>query len=374
MRLTGGWIFDPEWGFVQRDLGFSDGVINSAAGGESMDISGCYVIPGLTDLHFHGCMGADLSDGDAKGLKKMADYQASRGVTQICPAGMSLLPVDLEKYCTVAAEHRRTAKSGAELVGLNLEGPFLSMEKKGAQNGDWLINPDLQLLDRLIEISGGLAKLVTVAPELPGAMEFIAGASGKIVVSLGHTSADYDIAIKAFECGARQVTHLFNAMPSLNHRSPGLVAAAADSDGVMAELISDGVHVHPAMVRAAFKLFGADRIILISDTMRAAGMPEGEYTLGGQKVIVKGSRPVLTDGTIAGSNTDLMSCLQRAVSFGIPLFDAVKAAAVNPAKVLGIYDKYGSLEEGKSANLTVFDKNLNLQRVYCKGETQNILQ
>lgn len=367
MRLTGGLVFDLEKGFVSKNIGFSDGFICESAGGEVVDVSGCYVIPGLTDLHFHGCLGEDLSDGDANGLKKMAEYELSRGVTQICPAGMTLLPEDLEKYCKVAAEHLRNAETGAELVGLNLEGPFLSKEKKGAQNGEWLQDPNMELLDKLIEASGGLAKLVTVAPELPGAMEFIEKASKKLVVSLGHSTAGYETAKEAFFRGAREVTHLFNAMPPLNHRSPGIVGAAADNEAVTAELISDGVHIHPSVVRASFKLFGADRIVLISDTMRAAGMPDGEYMLGGQTVTVKGPRPTLADGTIAGSATDLMSCMRAAVSFGIPLFDAVKAAAVNPARILGIFDRFGSLEEGKAANVAVLGKDLSLKSVYFKG-------
>ncbi len=367
MRLVGGRVFDPEQGFVQRDLFVAGERIAAHAGGETVDVSGCYVIPGLTDLHFHGCVGADFSDGDARGLAAMADYERSRGVTQICPAGMTLLPEQLRTICETAAAHKKSAVSGAMLAGVNLEGPFLSEAKKGAQNGAWLQKPDLALLDELIEHSEGLVRLVTVAPELDGAMDFIRGCADRVTVSVGHTAADYDTALAAFRAGAREVTHTYNAMPPFGHREPGVVGAAADAPGVSCELICDGVHVHPAMVRALFRLVGAARVILISDTMRAAGMGDGDYTLGGQAVHVTGNRAVLDDGTLAGSVTDLMACLKTAVSFGIPVADAVTAAAVNPARVLGIDGDCGTLAVGKLANIAVLDEDLTLRAVFLRG-------
>ena len=321
------------------------------------------MIPGLTDLHFHGCRGEDFSDGSPEGLETMAAYELSRGITQICPAGMTLAAEQLLQICRVAAEHRRAGKPGAELVGINLEGPFLSAAKKGAQNGAWLQKPNLPQLEALLEASEGLVKLVSVAPELEGALDFIREASKRVTVSVAHTAADYDTALAAFRAGAREVTNLYNAMPPFAHRDPGVVGAAADAPDVLCELICDGIHIHPAVVRATFRLMGRERMLLISDTMRAAGMPDGDYTLGGQAVQVHGKRATLADGTIAGSATDLMDCLRTAVSFGIPLEDAVTAAAVNPAKVLGIYDRVGSLEEGKEANVAVLDRNLELKAV-----------
>ena len=368
MRIKGGQVFCLERGFEERDLYIEDGVIAAgAAPGGEYDATGCYVIPGLTDLHFHGCMGADLSDADAEGLETMAKYELSRGVTQICPAGMTLLEEQLIKVCTVAAEHRAANKSGAELVGINLEGPFLSMAKNGAQNGDWLHKPDVAMYRRLAEAGRGLVKLVSIAPEEPGAMEFIDAVAGEVTVSLAHTTADYDTAMEAYRRGAREATHLFNAMPPFTHRAPGVVGAAFDSPGVMVELICDGVHIHPSVVRAVFRLFGPERVVLISDTMRAAGMPDGDYTLGGQDVRVKGKLATLADGTIAGSVTDLMSCLKTAAGFGIPLADAVRAAAYNPARVLGIDGRYGTLDPGKVANIAVLDSELNVKDVFFKG-------
>lgn len=369
MRITGGQVFDLHEGFVRRDVCFDGRLLSSSsADGKTYDASGCYVIPGLTDLHFHGCMGKDFSDADPEGLEIMAKYELSQGVTQICPAGMTLLEDQLTKVCQVAAAHRDANKPGAELSGINLEGPFLSMAKKGAQNGDWLHAPDVDMFRRLMAASKGLVKLVSVAPEEPGAMEFIEAVEGEVTVSIAHTTADYDTAMEAFRLGARQVTHLFNAMPPFSHRAPGVVGAALDTPLCNVELICDGVHIHPSVVRAVFKMFGYKRVILISDTMRAAGMSDGDYTLGGQAVKVKGKLATLADGTIAGSVTNLMNCMRTAVSFGIPLEDAVWAAAVNPARAIGIFSRMGSLEPGKRANVVVLDQNLELKDVFFRGE------
>jgi N-acetylglucosamine-6-phosphate deacetylase len=369
MRITGGQVYEVHQGFVARDL-YVDGRLITQSSGDDVvyDASGCYVIPGLTDLHFHGAKGYDFSDGDPQGLESMAQYELSRGVTQICPAGMTLLEDQLVKICQVAAEHRAANRPGADLCGINLEGPFLSYAKRGAQNGEWLRNPDVELLRRLMKHSKGLVKLVSVAPELPGAMEFIEAVGEEVTVSLAHTTADYDTAFDACRRGARQVTHLFNAMPPFGHRAPGVVGAALDTPGCMVELICDGVHIHPSVVRAVFKMFGYKRVILISDSMRACGMPDGQYTLGGQDVTVKGSHATLADGTLAGSVTDLMGCLKTAVSFGIPLEHAVRAAAVNPARAIGIYSRCGSLEPGKRANFVILDQELNIKDVFFCGQ------
>ena len=316
-------------------------------------------------------MGEDFSDASAAGLQAMADYELSRGITQICPAGMTLGEDTLTRICENAAAHSAKNTGGAELAGLHLEGPFLSMAKKGAQNGAFIHDPDAGMLRRLQKAANGLVKLVTLAPEQPGAEEFIRAARQEgVTVSLGHTTADYDTASAAYKAGARQATHLFNAMPPFTHRAPGVVGAAFDSPEVKVELICDGVHIHPSVVRAVFKLFGADRVILISDSLRATGMPDGRYPFGGQEIEVHGNRATMAGdpNTLAGSVSDLMACLKTAVSFGIPLADAVTAAAVNPAKVLGIYDRLGSLDVGKQANVAVLDERLDLKAVLFHGE------
>ena len=372
MRITGGQVFDLEQGFVSRDVCFDgEKLEQSSADGKTYDASGCYVIPGLTDLHFHGCVGEDFSDATPDGLQKMADYELSRGVTQICPAGMTLGEDQLTRICQNAAAHRAKNPAGAELVGLHLEGPFLCKAKKGAQNEAFLHDPDPAMLHRLQQAAQGMVKLVTLAAEQPGALEFIRSAQEDgITVSLGHTTADYDTACAAYEAGARQATHLFNAMPPFTHRAPGVVGAAFDHPQVKVELISDGVHIHPSVVRAVFQLFGAGRVILISDSLRATGMPDGRYPFGGQEIEVHGNRATMADdpNTLAGSVSDLMACMRSAVSFGIPLQDAVRAAAVNPAQVLGIFDRLGSLDVGKTANLAILDRDLNLKDVFFRGQ------
>lgn len=372
MRITGGQVFDLKEGFVAREV-CTDGPLLSAASGDGqvLDAAGCYVIPGLIDVHFHGCVGEDFSDATPDGLQKMADYELSRGITYICPAGMTLPEDQLTRICENAAAHKAKADRGADLAGLHLEGPFLCEAKKGAQNGAFLHDPDIGMLRRLQKAAGGLVKLVTVAPEQPHAEEFIRGAAADgITVSIGHTTADYEIACAAMDAGARHCTHLFNAMPPFTHRAPGVVGAAFDHPATRVELICDGIHIHPSVVRAVFQLFGAERVVLVSDSLRATGMPDGQYPFGGQEIVVRGNRATLAHdpNTLAGSVTDLMGCLKTAVSFGIPLADAVRAASCNPAQAIGINDRAGSLETGKEASLVLLDReNLSIRAVVFRG-------
>ena len=284
---------------------------------------------------------------------------------------MTLGEDTLTAICENAAAHIEGNKPGAELLGLHLEGPFISMAKKGAQNGDFVHDPDGDMLERLQKAAKGHVKLVTLAPEGPGAIDFIRKANELGVrVSLGHTTADYDTATAAYNAGARQATHLFNAMPSFTHREPGVIGAAADHEEVMAELICDGVHVHASAVRAMFRLFGPKRMILISDSLRAAGMGDGEYPFGGQYIEVHGARATILGHpeTLAGSVSDLMGCVKKATEFGVSLWAAVTAASVNPAKALGVYDRLGSLDAGKDANFAVLNTDYTLKAVVFHGQ------
>lgn len=327
------------------------------------DAAGGYVIPGLTDIHFHGCMGSDCCDGTVDAFRTIAEYELSQGVTSITPATMTMPEEILTQICRSAREYSH--KEGADLCGLYMEGPFISKDKKGAQNEKYIRPADTDMLNRLQSASGGMIRTVVVAPETEGAMDFIRANSGSIGISLAHTAADYDIAREALACGASQLTHMYNAMMPFTHRAPGPVGAAADSSHCMVELICDGIHIHPAVVRATFKMFGDDRIIMISDSMRAAGLADGQYDLGGQTVTVKGNLAVLEDGTIAGSVTNLMECMRIAVrDMGIPLASAVKCAAVNPARAAGIYHEYGSLVPGKYANVVILDDNLEIKTIF----------
>lgn len=336
---------------------------------EILDGKGAYAIPGLTDIHFHGCVGHDFSDGTQEAIKALAEYELSQGITQICPATMTLAEESLMKISRAAANYDNA--SGARLVGINMEGPFVSEKKKGAQNGLYIRKPDADMFRRLQKEAGGLYKLIALAPEEEGAMEFIDELKEEAVISLAHTTADYETSMEAFRRGASHVTHLFNAMPPFSHREPGVTGAAFDTPDCDVELIADGIHICPTMVRAVFRLFGDDRVILISDSMMATGLTDGDYSLGGQPVKVKGNLATLADGTIAGSATNLMDCLRTAVKkMGIPLESAVKCAAVNSARSIGIDDRYGSLEPGKIANIVLLDEELGLQAVIYDGKVQ----
>ena len=373
MRVTGGQVFDLEKGFIERDVCTDGPLLASASSdGRMLDASGCYVIPGLVDVHFHGCVGEDFSDASPEGLQRMADFELSQGVTYICPAGMTLPEDQLTAICRNAAAHRAKNAGGAQLVGLHLEGPFLSTAKKGAQNGDFLHDPDSAMLRRLQKAAEGCVKLVTVAPEQPGAMDFIrAAVADGIAVSVGHTTADYDTAAAAFAAGADHATHLYNGMPPLHHRSPGVIGAAFDDPKVQVELICDGIHIHSSVVRATFRLFGAERVILISDSLRATGMPDGQYPFGGQEIEVHGNRATILGHpeTLAGSFTSLMGCLRQAVAFGVPLADAVRAASYNPARSIGIDRQAGSLDTGKEASLILLDReDLSIRAIVFQGE------
>ncbi len=334
------------------------------------DGHGWYAIPGLIDIHFHGCAGYDFCDGTREALDKISAYEASVGVTSICPASMTIAESQLYQAMKNAGEY--TCSGGAKFRGIHMEGPFISEKKKGAQAAENIRTCDLKLYHSLQEASGNRIRIVDVAPETEGAMSFIEAVKDDVLVSLAHSAATYDTAREAFRRGARHVTHLFNGMSPFHHRDPGIVGAAADSQNCRAELICDSIHVHPAMVRAAFTLFGSDRIILISDSMRATGLADGQYTLGGQNVCVQGKLATLSDGTIAGSVTSLMGCLQNIVkTMDIPLADAVACSTINPAKEINIYDHCGSITPGKEADLVLLDHDLQVRAVYINGELQN---
>ncbi len=342
---------------------------STASGNEMVtDAAGNYVIPGLTDIHFHGCMGSDCCDGTVEAFQTIARYELSQGITSITPATMTMSEEVLSQICRAAKTYRDTAEeNAADFCGLYMEGPFINAAKKGAQNEKYITPADTAMLNRLQDLSGNMLRTVAIAPETAGAMDFIRENSSRVNISIAHTTADYDTAKEAIACGASQLTHTYNAMPPLSHRAPGPIGAAAD-DHCRAELICDGIHIHPAVVRTTFKMFGDDRIIFISDSMRAAGLADGQYDLGGQNVTVKGNLAVLEDGTIAGSVTNLMDCVRTAVhDMGIPFASAVKCAAVNPAKAVGIYDAYGSLTPGKFANIVILDKNLDIKTVLHHG-------
>ena len=336
---------------------------------DAIDLEGATVIPGLCDVHSHGNSGADFSDGDYEGLKQMAAYFAKCGVTSFAPASMTL-PYDvLEKAFATAVKLVEEKPEGhAVLRGIQMEGPYFCEKKKGAQNGAYLKNPDFEGFKALYDGCNGLIRIVDVAPELPGAAEFIEKASKLCTVAEGHTDTDYDHAKAGFDAGATHVTHLYNAMPAINHRNPGLIPAAVENKNVRAEIICDGYHIHAASVRLAFSMFGADRMVLISDSGRCAGMPEGsKFELGGQDAWLRNGVARLADGTIACSAANLYGCMVKAMEFGIPEEDAVRAASYNPACAIAADKEVGSIAEGKVADFLVCSDNYATKRVFLGG-------
>ena len=352
--------------FLKTDVEFDSKItaIGALSGEADFDAAGMYVIPGLVDIHTHGAVGEDFSDGKAAGLQPMADYYAAHGVTSFLATTMTLKEETLTPAMETIRDFARSG--GAKCAGVHLEGPFLSYAKRGAQAAENLHKPDADLFDRLNAASGGKVKLVTVAPEEEGGLDFIANVSKKCTVSLGHTTADYDTAMKAFAAGATHATHLYNGMPGYAHREPGVIGAASDA-GASVELICDGLHIHPAAIRVTSRLFG-DKLNLVSDSLRCAGMPDGEYELGGQPIEVNsGKATLLGTNTLAGSCISMLDALRNVVSFGLSLPEAVYAASTAPAEAVKLTD-VGSITVGKCADLVVLDKDLNLVAVFVDGE------
>lgn len=365
MIIKRGKVFQEDGNFLEQTLYVNDHRLVDKAeyqyDGEVIDAEGLLVLPGLVDIHSHGAAGEDFSDGNPEGLKKILQYEKRCGITSYCPTSMTF-PKERLRQIFASIKGAQT-EDGATVVGINMEGPFLDPAKKGAHVEKWIAAPDVAFVRELNQDADGLVRLVTLAPNMDGAEEFIKEMHEEVCISLGHTAADYDCASRAMKLGAHHVTHLYNAMQPFGHRAPGLIGAAMDDPECMVELICDGYHIHPSAIRAAFRMFGPERVILISDSMRATGMENGTYELGGQEVTVKDRKAVLKDGTLAGSATNLYGCMCKAVEFGIPLEQAIMAATANPARSIGIFDRVGSIRIGKQADLLLASENLELKRV-----------
>lgn len=363
---------DGEFQLVQGDLEIQDGKILRVGKDLprkeedlAVDCQGYTIVPGFVDVHIHGCDGADTCDGTREALETMARFLLQKGVTSFCPTTMTT-DQDVIEGALLAAKDLmdHPIEDGARVVGVNMEGPFIAKERKGAQREEAIKAPDFALFQHFVDLSGEIVRLVDIAPEQPGGYEFAQKAKDLCTVSIAHTTAGYEEAKRSFDCGITHATHLFNAMNGLNHRSPGVVGAVFDDDRVRGELICDGQHIHPAVLRTAFRLLG-DRALVISDSMRANGMPEGQpFDLGGQMVTVRGGKATLEDGTIAGSVANLHQEVKNLVAFGVPFTQAVKAATLIPARAIGLDGEIGSIEPGKRADLVVLDENLDIVGVY----------
>ena len=366
MIIKNGKVFQEDGTYKVADLYVENGRILASKEEltdlTELDATGMKVLPGLVDVHSHGAKGHDFSDASVEGLKKILQYEKSQGITSYCPTSMTL-PKDLLLKIFQTAIDVEKDETCANIVGINMEGPFLDPVKKGAHVEEYIVKPDVEFFRDCNKASGNLIKLVTLAPNMEGADEFIRELKDEVVISIGHTNADYDCASKAMEEGALHITHLYNAMNPMGHREPSPIGAAADNKDCMVELIGDGIHIHGATVRNTFRLFGEERVVLISDSMMATGMENGTYELGGQEVTMKDRKATLANGTIAGSATNLFDCVRSVISMGVSEREALLAATRNPAKSIGIYDETGSLTPGKRADIVLTDENLNLIKV-----------
>ena len=367
MIIKNGLVFQEDGNFVKKDLYIEEGrfVATEAEVSDKTeyDAQGLKVLPGLVDVHSHGAYGHDFCDADAEGLKVILKYEKEHGITSYCPTSMTLAKDKLMDIFATATKVEPDS-SRARIIGVNMEGPLIDIAKKGAQAAEYISVPDVSFFRQCNQASGNQIKLVTLAPNVDRAFEFIEAAKDEVVISIGHTTADYDCAKKAMELGVNHVTHLYNAMPPVGHRDPGGIGSACDCEDCMVELICDGFHIHGSVVRTTFKMFGDERVVLISDSMMATGMENGTYELGGQEVTMKDRLATLSNGTIAGSATNLFDCMKKAMEFGIPESTAIFAATRNPAKSIKVYDQVGSLTPGKYADVLIVDDSYNLVKVF----------
>lgn len=365
-------IVDDSFHLADADIAVGGDKISEIAPGlsgeEECDLTGCVIVPGFVDVHIHACVGADTCDADPEGIAKMCAHLVTKGVTSFCPTTMTVSTDEINKALSVVKGCMEQPPKGAAIVGVNMEGPYISIHNKGAQSGTYIRELNIREFEKIFDACGGIIKIVDVAPECGGAEEFIQKASKLCTVSIAHTKADYECAKHAFDLGITHATHLYNAMPGLTHRAPGVVGAVFDDERVRAEMICDGFHIHPAVLRVTFQMLGKDRVVIVSDSMRAAGQPDGVSELGGQTVYVKDGQARLEDGTIAGSTTNIHQEVKNLIGYGVPFLNVIQAATLNPAKEIHEDEHIGSIKVGKYADLVALDSNLNIKLVVARGK------
>lgn len=357
-------FFEKEFGDIEVENGKIKqiGVIN----GDGKDMSGYILVPGFIDLHMHGCAGGDSSDANVESLEKITKELAKNGVTSFLPTTMT---IGREQLIDAVSVINNFESHGSKIAGIHLEGPYIAMSKKGAQNPDYVRAGTIEELDELIEASGDKIKLITIAPEAFESKEFIEYANKKCTLSIGHSTASAEQCKEYFDLGINHVTHLYNAMTPMSHREAGIVGTALDDERVFCQVICDGGHICPAVVRNTFDILGEDRAVVISDSMRGTGLGVGEFELGGQQVFVyeDSKYATLADGTIAASISNIHKEFKNLIEFGIDFKTALKSCTINPARAINEEDKIGSIQVGKCADLVFLDDNLDIKEVYIDG-------
>lgn len=365
MKKVSGKFLNDDFEFVDGEITFENGIFTDIKLKPTANENDEIIVPALIDIHTHGCCGVDLMSSKTDGFNKMSIYMAQNGISVFLP---TLLTRSRKEILDAAIQVKKAADKvqGATIAGINIEGPFFGPECIGANDLSSTREPDITEIEDIQKATNDFIRIVSIDPILPGALDFIRHFKDSFKISLGHTPCNFEQAQKAFCAGATNITHTFNGMKPMHHRNPNMLCAAFNGDAYM-EIICDGFHVHPEMIKLAYKLAGCDRLVFISDSLSAMGAPEGVYDIGGMTTVVKNGKALLEDGTICGGMTPLYECVLKAVSFGIPFNKAIKCASINSAKAAGIENDYGSISVGKYADFLVVDKNYNIKSVYVKG-------
>lgn len=366
------WIL-TEKGLEKTSLTYDKEFITIGKNEESLEElpEGFVVVPGFIDQHVHGAAGSDAMDGTIEDLSKIANALASEGTTGFLATTMTQSPENIKKALNAVKDYISSKKeTGAEILGVHLEGPFISKDFVGAQPIEYVADPSVEVFKEYQDASGDNIKIVTLAPEVEGSSELIKYLSENgIVASIGHTNAKYEDVKKAVGNGAKNLTHTYNAMKPVHHREVGTVGSGFLFDELTCECICDGIHVSAPAIKLLYKNKPNDKLVLITDAMRAKHMPDGVSELGGQVVIVKNGEARLENGTLAGSVLTMNKAVKNVMNFlGLSLEETIKLATINPAKNLGIFDRVGSIEVGKLANFVILDENLEVVKTIREGK------
>ena len=377
--IENGMVITPSKTIERGIVAFEDGKITAVGqknrvkvpkSAKAIDASGKIVAPGFVDIHIHGGKGRDIMDASYEAVKEIAKFLVSHGTTSFVPTTISAPRPDLLRAVKAVKTAMEKGTDGAEVLGAHLEGPYINLEKHGAHNTNYVRFPSIDEFEEIWESSNRAVKIVTLAPELEGSEMLIQKLRELgIVASIGHSNATYIQAVDAIKHGVRHATHMFNRMSGFDPREPGVVGAALVHDELTAELICDGIHVHPAAMNLLTRVKGPERVVLVTDAIRAAGMPDGEYALGKQRIVVKDGVSRLESGDFAGSTLTMDRAVRNIMKLvGTPLQTAVKMATINPAAVVNVDENKGSLELNKDADIVIIDDEVNVYLTIVKGK------